>query len=132
MSRSSTSVDTLALTYRALRNCELFRDWPDIAVDRVAEIARLERYERFTPVLSDDWQLRELLVVVSGCLEISGLNAIGAKFVLNLFGPGEIVGLIRLLKEAHFVYHYNAHQDTVLVHLPRDELRNILDDAPLL
>lgn len=132
MSQPSASVDTLALIRRALCNCALFREWPDITVDRIARIAHLERYERRTQVLGQNRQLRELLVVVSGCLEVGGVNATGAKFVLALLGPGEVVALIRLLKVGQLIYDYHAHDDAVLVHLPSDELRTILDDSPLL
>lgn len=124
--------DALALIHRALRCCALFRDWPDTAVDRIARIARLERYMRRTQVLAQDRQRREVLVVVSGRLEVSGVNSAGAKFVLSMLGPGEIVALVRLLQAGQLIYDYHAHEDTVLVHLPSDELRTILDGMPLL
>lgn len=132
MSQPTSPGATLALIHRALRCCALFRDWPDIAMDRIARIGHLERYERRTQVLAQDRQRREVLVVVSGCLEVSGVNATGAKFVLSLQGSGEVVALVRLLKGGPLIYDYHAHEDTVLVHLPSDKLRTVLDDMPLL
>ena len=132
MSKPPVSLETLSLIHHALRNCALFRDWPDTAVDRIASIAHLERYERFTQVLAQDRQRREVLVVAAGCLEVGGVNASGAKFVLGLIGPAEIVGLIRLRREGLLMYDYHAYESTVLVHLPSDELRAILDSVPLL
>ncbi|MGH6627277.1 MAG: Crp/Fnr family transcriptional regulator [Burkholderiaceae bacterium] len=132
MPRPTAPGDTLALIRRALRCCALFRDWPDIAVDRMARIARLQRYERRTQVLAQDRQRREVLVVVSGCLEVGGMNEAGAKFVLSMLGPGEVVALVRLLKDVPWIYDYHAREDTVLVHLPSDALRAVLDDTPLL
>ncbi len=132
MPRPPAPVDQLALIQRALRCCALFRDWPELAVDRIARIARLERYERRTQVMAQDRQRREVLVVVSGCMEVSGMNAAGAKFMLSMHGPGDVVALVRLLKDVPMVYDYHAREDTVLVHLPSDALRAILDDSPLL
>lgn len=132
MPQTLAPLETLSLIRHALRACVLFRDWPEIAVDRMARIAHLERYERRSQALAQDRQRREVLVVVSGCLETSGLNAAGTKFVLALLGPGEVVGLIRLHKAAPLVYSFHAHEDTVLVHLPCDALGAILDETPLL
>lgn len=132
MSPSHRPIETLTLIRRALRHCALFRHAPDIAVDRIARIARLERYDRRTRVLAKDRQQREVLLVVSGCLEVGGVNAAGAKFVLGLLGPSEVGALVRLLDNWVAVYNFHAHEDTVLVHLPCDALRAIFDDSPTL
>lgn len=133
MSRSPTlAADTPALIGRALRLCTMLRNWPDRVLDRLTAVANLQRYERRTQVLANDRQRREVLVVVSGCLEVSGVNAAGAKFVLSMHGAGEILGLVRLLEIPQRMYDYHAHEDTVLVHLPSDGMRAILDEHPLL
>lgn len=132
MPPSKAQADPLALIQRALRRCALFRDWPDLVLDRIARIARLEHYERRTQVMAQDRLRREVLVVVSGYLEVSGVSAGGAKFMLSLIGPGEVVGLVRLLKVGARLYDYHAHEDTVLVHLPSEALHAVLDQTPLL
>lgn len=132
MPQTCAPLETLALIHHALRSCELFRDWPEITLDRIARIAHLERYDRGTEILAQNRQRREVLLVVSGCLETSGLNAGGMKFLLALLGPGDVVGLIRLLKVGALVYNYHAHEDTMLVHLPSEALAAILDETPLL
>jgi CRP-like cAMP-binding protein len=129
---SSAGTDHAALIRRTLHWTSLFSKWPERALDRVAGIARLERYERRTQALEQDGNQRELLVVVSGCLEVSRVNSGGTKFVLGLLGAGVVVGLVRLLDDLHMPYSYHAHEDTTLIHLPCDPLRGILDEDPVL
>ena len=124
--------DPFALIQRALRWTKPFDAWPDRAVEGVADIARLERYDKRTQVLARNREAREVLIVVSGCLEVSRVNSAGVKFVLTLLGAGEVVALIRLLPELPLHYDYHAHVDTVLLHLPSDDLRAVLDAHPIL
>ncbi|KAF1068138.1 Crp/Fnr family transcriptional regulator [Variovorax sp.] len=94
--------------------------------------ARLERYGRRTQVLAHDRHRRELLVVVSGCLEISSMSPNGRKYVNALLGPGQVAPLVRLLEEVPLAYDYHAHEDSVIVHLPSDAVLAVLDAEPLL
>lgn len=132
MQASRSPADEPALLLRALRWTSLFAGWPERAIDRVASIARLERYDKRTQVLGQDRKRREVLVVVSGCLEVSRVSSDGAKFLLSLLGAGEVVGLVRLLQSVRLPYDYHAHHDTVLVHLPSDEFCAVLDADPIL
>jgi CRP-like cAMP-binding protein len=94
--------------------------------------ARLERYGRRTQVLAHDRHRRELLVVVSGCLEISSMSSHGRKYVNALLGPGQVAPLVRLLEDVPLPYDYHAHEDSVIVHLPCDAVIAVLDAEPVL
>lgn len=94
--------------------------------------ARLERYGRRTQVLAHDRHRRELLVVVSGCLEISSMSSLGRKYVNALLGPGQVAPLVRLLEEVPLAYDYHAHEDSVIIHLPCDAVIAVLDAEPIL
>jgi CRP-like cAMP-binding protein len=132
MPAAPAPTDTQARIQQGLRRCALFAAWPDLVIDRIARIARLAHYPRGAEVLPKDRLRRELKVVVSGYLAVSGVNAGGTKFMLTLIGPGEIVGLVRLLKQGGRLYDYQAHQDTVLIHLQSDALEAVLDQTPAL
>lgn len=110
----------------------MMSQWPDTAVDRMVSTARLERYARGTLVLSQDRQRREVLLVVSGGLEISGTSVDGTKFVLSVCGHGEVVALARLLDRSPWHFDFHAHEDLVLVHLPCDPFLAMLDEHPIL
>jgi CRP/FNR family cyclic AMP-dependent transcriptional regulator len=94
--------------------------------------ARMERYSRRTQVLAHDRHRRELLVVVSGCLEISSMSPLGRKYVNALLGPGQVAPLVRLLEDVPLPYDYHAHEDSVIVHLPSDAVIAVLDAEPVL
>lgn len=94
--------------------------------------ARLVRYRRRTQVLASDRRKRELLAVVSGCLEISNMNPQGRKYVNALLGPGQVAPLVRLLADVPLPYDYHAHEDSVIVHLPSDAVIALLDAEPVL
>lgn len=131
-SRKPLHADIPALMARGLRVCEMLRGWPEPVLARIAAGSRLERYSRGAQVMSRAPQQRDLLVVVSGSVEVSGVNAAGSRFVLARFGAGEIVGLVRLLPDMRFFYDYCALEDTLLAHMPADHLRAVLDAHPLL
>lgn len=124
--------DTRALIGNALRVMELFSSWPEQRLRELIPFARLERYVRRTQVLSHDRHRRELLAVVSGCLEISSSSAHGRKYVNALLGPGQVAPLVRLLEDVPLPYDYHAHEDSVIVHLPCDAVTTVLDSEPIL
>ena len=121
----------MALIQRGLRRCTSFKDWPDLVIDRLAAIAHLGHYPRGAPVRMRDRAQRDVKVVVSGALAVSGVNARGSKFTLVLIGPGEFVGLVRLLRQGG-LYDYHAHEDSVVIHLPSDAMVAVLDQTPRL
>lgn len=124
------AADTPALIYRALRWTELFVHWPDTSIQQVVDFARLRHYDHRTQVM--DRERHEVLIVVSGCLEVGRVNTGGDKFVLSLLGAGTVVGLVRLLHDLHLPYDYHAHAATSLIHMPSDGLREVLDAHPIL
>lgn len=121
-----------ALVERALHWSELFGTWPDEHIRALAAIGRVERYERQAQVLAHDLLRREVLVVVSGCLEVNTFSGTGKKFVRALAGAGSVMGIVRLLAKTPSLFNYSAHEDTVLIHFPSDGLLKILDANPLL
>lgn len=127
-----STVDTVGLMARGLRVCNMLRDWPEPVLARIAAGSRLQRYARGAQVLAHDPAQRDVLVVVSGAVECSGVNAAGDRFVLGRFAAGDLVGLVRLLPGKTTAYTYHALQDTLLVHVPADHLRALLDAHPLL
>lgn len=132
VSEASVAAGECTLIAHGLRLIELFGTWPDARFDELTRAARLERYTRRTQVLAHDPGKRELLAVVSGCLEISSMSALGRKYVNALLGPGQVAPLVRLLDDVPLAYDYHAHEDSVIVHLPCDVVLAALDAEPVL
>ena len=129
MPRKPLNEPDAELIRRALGGCEMLCDWPADAVYALAANARLERYHRRAII---ERHRREALVVVSGRLEVEAIDPAGSRFVLHIVGPGEITCLLRLIDSPDFIYDCMAHDGTVVVHLPVDALRAVLDAHPLL
>lgn len=123
---------TLALIRHALKVCPLMNQWPASVIDQLAAGARLGRYSTQSPMTEQVQASREAIVVVSGRLLIEGVDAAGSRFVLAVHGPGEILGLVRLLEHIRFMYHFQVEPGTVLVHLPAPLLIGVLDAHPRL
>jgi len=132
MPKPPAAVDNAELIERALRWCEVFSQWPRERLAALMKSARLERYGRRTQVLAHDRQRRELLAVVSGCLEISCVSAGGHKYLNSLLGPGRVAPLVRLLEDVPLPYDYHALEDSVIIHLPCDAVIAQLDAEPVL
>ena len=129
---ASAEPEAMALVRHALKVCPLMNRWPESVLDQLARIASLHRYDKDSPLTEAMRSRREAIVVVAGRLLVEGVDAQGGRHVLALHGPGEIVGLVRLLEHVQFMYFFQVAQDTVLVHLPADPLMAVLDAHPML
>lgn len=107
-----------SLIGHALSMNELFSSWPLEARTPLIRVARLGRYPRKADVLAHDRAARELLVVVSGCLEIGGTSPDGRKYLHALMRPSSVSPLTRLLEDVPQPLDYSAHVDSVILHLP--------------
>ena len=132
-SRTDSIHSQVQLVERALRWSDLCTGWDDEHIAAVREIARLDTYDRGMQVMPHDPRRRELWMVASGCLEISRVSPSGRRFMIGLAGAGMTVAVVRLLDEEDVLpFDYFAHDDSVVVHLPCQPLRQILDAAPIL
>lgn len=132
MRHQANAADSFALICRALRASTLFAEWPLASVERLARTARLEHHKKHTQVMAADRERREVLVVVSGSVEVSRTNEDGSRFVGILMRAGDCSGLVRLLQEIRAPYDYVVLEDALLVHLPSDALIEVMNDEPIL
>jgi CRP/FNR family transcriptional regulator, cyclic AMP receptor protein len=132
MGHQPNAADSFALICRALRASTLFAEWPLASIERLAKMARLEHHKKHTQVLAADRERREVLVIVSGCVEVSRTNADGSRFVGILMRAGDCSGLVRLLQEIRAPYDYVVLEDALLVHAPSDAMIEVMNDEPIL
>ncbi|HSI48920.1 MAG TPA: Crp/Fnr family transcriptional regulator [Ideonella sp.] len=128
-----TPRDNSLLIQRVLRWTELFSEWPYPRIANLMLSARLVRHARGALVLGHDIARRELLVLVSGMVEISRTNADGRKYLHSFMSPGHVAPLVRLLDEIPLgFYNYTAHEESQVIHLPADAVIAELDAEPRL
>lgn len=110
--------------------CTALHEWPETAIEQLATGSRLMHYAKGDIVMQAGSDRREILVVVSGSVEVGGVDSEGARFVLTIRGAGEIIGIARMLPHRKFVYEYRSNEDAVLVLLPATLLERVLDNHP--
>jgi len=116
----------------ALAGMPFFAGWPPEHLDSLIDVARLVQYGPGEEIPIGVRRLREVIVIVSGYIELSSLSPEGRRHVLTLLGPGQISGLLRLLEAPAPANHYRAMEPSLLIHLPCAELRRLLDEVPIL
>ncbi|MFT4100890.1 MAG: Crp/Fnr family transcriptional regulator [Burkholderiaceae bacterium] len=115
-----------------LRWNQLFASWPDEDRLAISAVSRTARYRRRTLIMSRESTSRELLAVVSGCIEVVAFNADGRRHLNALLGPRSVVPIVQLLDESSRSYDYYAREDSLIVHIPRGALVQRLDRNPVL
>jgi CRP-like cAMP-binding protein len=75
----------------------MFSDLEPAALDQLCRYAKHSTLKRGTTIVSRGDPGNSLIVVISGTLKISVSSADGRSAILNLIGPGEIVGEVAVL-----------------------------------
>jgi CRP/FNR family transcriptional regulator, cyclic AMP receptor protein len=80
-----------------LRKHPMFSDLEPAALDQLCRYAKHSMLKRGTTIVSRGDPGNNLIAVISGTLKISVSSADGRSAILNLIGPGEIVGEVAVL-----------------------------------
>jgi len=131
-SEPGTSTAGTSLIHRALGLCKVLHGWPDDVLEALAAAAWMGRYERHEQLLVNDPQRRDVLVVASGCISVDHVGVSGDRFLLSVYGPGDVTSLIRLLADAPFHFSFHARERSSVVHIPGDAMVAVLDAHPIL
>ncbi|MBS0426171.1 MAG: Crp/Fnr family transcriptional regulator [Proteobacteria bacterium] len=115
------------LAHRILAAADLFAGWPGEAVADLAREASVGRYARGRHLSPANPRVREIVFVGSGFIDVSLTTPRGREFLLGIFGPGHVLGILRLLPVEAAAYDYRAREDSVVVRLPSDRLLAVLD-----
>lgn len=115
-----------------LRQCSIFVDWPLARLEALAQSARIANHPRGTLLADAGRGPREVLVIVSGWVEIRSANVTGEKFILTTMGAGQVAKLLHLLGDVPMSFSCHARDDARIIHLPEGALKQILDSEPIL
>jgi CRP/FNR family transcriptional regulator, cyclic AMP receptor protein len=80
-----------------LRKHPMFSDLEPAALDQLCRYVKHSTLKRGTTIVSRGDPGNSLIAVISGTLKISVSSADGRSAILNLIGPGEIVGEVAVL-----------------------------------
>ncbi len=117
---------------QSLRLCPLFADWPADCLRELASSAYLQHYRRRAPLDVGDGREQDILLVVSGSIDMNVTSADGGKYTLAVLGPGQITRLLHLLGEVPRLFTARAREDSQILHIPVAAMQRVLDTDPLL
>jgi len=120
------------LAYRILCSADLFAGWPPGPLQRLAGEASVGRYARGRHLSPANPRVREVVFVGTGFIDVSFTTRQGRAFLLGIFGPGHVLGILRLLPGEAAAYHYRVREDSVVVRLPSERLLAVLEGDPAL
>ncbi len=123
----------MTLTARAvLKSNRLFRDLPDLALDKLAALSVRRAVRRGTRIFSQGDAGDSLLGLISGQVRISVTTPAGKEVFLNLMEPGDSFGEIAVLDGNLRTASAEALLDTELFVVRRPDLVSLIEREPKL
>lgn len=116
----------------ALARSTHFRELAPEDLDRLAELGRLRRLRDGEAAVRAGRRQREIWIVLSGCIRMSGTTARGEEYVYAMLGPGGFYGIGSLLSEIHTTVDARAAGATSLVVIDGRDFIALLDRQPRL
>ena len=117
---------------KLLRLCPLFAEWPADRLRELAASARMQGYRRRALLKARGEGPSDVLMVVSGAIDLEVTSAQGGKYTLAVLGTGQVTGLLYVCGEAPQVFTVHAHEDSQILHIPLAVMRRVLDAEPIL
>lgn len=74
--------------------------------------------------------VKSLGVVIEGTLHASRSNASGKRHILGYYGPVQVVNFIPILDGQRSVHDLSAHQEALMLSIPKDVFLQALDEDP--
>jgi CRP-like cAMP-binding protein len=115
-----------------LATAPAFSAWPLWARETLARKAFVRHYARSASVLAYGAQPQELLLILKGTLAMGEHAQDGARRILCLAPPGEVMALICVLHGHPFFLDLLAHEPACLLHIPQENLWDVLIRDPRL
>lgn len=116
-----------AFVTNALSRSPLFATWPASVLHELVQMSTVERYATGEWIYHLGDGVRGLFVVVTGSLENSILQEKGGRYVLDYVPPGGVIGLIPTLDRQTALTDVRAHAESVVVLVPGDPFRKLIN-----
>ena len=141
MENSQLSCKDNPLMEHALRLTPGFAPWPAALMERLLAMSCVRRYARNELVgieSGEPWTF----TIISGHVIVSRTPPGGQRAPVTLLGPGNLIGLVRLLESTEgmenvppiqrALYDFSACLNTTVVQMPTLLIRQLLDEQPAL
>lgn len=113
-----------------MRRVEPFRQLEEAVLTELVSLSDLHSFDAGTQIISEGEEDAPCFIVASGRIACIKGSASGKELVINLLPRGDTYAVIAALDENPFPFTARAERDSVLLYLPKDRLRTILEDHP--
>lgn len=113
--------------FQIIRSCGLFGGLTEGSLEKVAEIARLVRFERGQTVFREGDRCPGIYVVGEGTIRVFKSAPSGKEHVLHFAHAGMTFAEVAAIGQFDCPAHADASEDSVCVLLPRVEFRSLVE-----
>lgn len=119
-------------TEEILRRIPLFRRLSPSDRARIGECARLRSHPRGEEIFREGEPAEAFLVIVDGRVKIYKSTASGKQIILEIFGPGDLLGAVAVYEGAAFPASALALEDTTCIRVETRDFYRLLEQHPAL
>lgn len=116
--------------HAVLKQCPIFRGFPDAAIDEATRHARVRRFDTDEIIYEKGSLQSGICVIAEGGVRICSVNAEGREAVLMIFDHGTWFGDTVFSPGTPRVYGARAHEPVVLIDLPGEVFRDLMRRYP--
>jgi len=109
-----------------LRNCYLFSDVGNQALEELLKFAKIKSYPPSTVLFYQGEKGRQLYLILSGKVQINVTSKAGKELVVGILSSGETFGEIAVFNEVNRIATAKTLEPTQLLTLEREELLTYL------
>jgi len=120
----------MPVEHALLKSIPLFTGLSDQDIAALAQEGQLRQFEVGRTIAAHNSQLSYLVVVVTGLIQASIVNAEGQVISLQLLGGGESIGWLSIIDGQVLSKNYTAAKTSTLLLLPIAVARNLLMNRP--
>lgn len=113
-----------------LQEIALLRDLPEIKLQQLHSMLRPRAFKAGTNILNVEQEGEAVYIVVSGSVRVYIQRPSGAEVILNILGPGEVLGEISAIDKGTHSASVVALETTRFLRMERDDFCACLDTIP--
>lgn len=105
---------------RIIRDIPMFEGLPQRQSEELAQIARIDAFEKGSVIFSEGDPGIGFYVLIEGRVKIYKISWDGKEQILHIFGPGEPFGEVPVFAGQRFPAHAEAIEKSLLLFFPRE------------
>ncbi len=113
-----------------IAGCDLFTDLPPSSIEEMVAVARFRTVPRGAPIWLAGAHADFFSIVGQGIVKMCKATSKGREVTMEVFGPGECLGLIVVLEGRPFPLSAIALTDSCVLNIPADATKHVFTSQP--